>query len=116
MTTEDSMSTPGDGKGEEKLFYRFLESDLRSDFPRGAETVFISSEATSLVAQRLRGRLRHLAHPTRTHLFPLEASYEGIGQGVQCGLVQAILSSTMKRIACERVVPTHQYLCGEALK
>ena len=34
------ISTPQDTKGEEKPFNRFLESDLRSDFPRGVEEAF----------------------------------------------------------------------------
>ena len=67
------MSTTGDGKSEEKLFYRFLESDLRSDFPRGAEEVFSAFRSDVLAAWLLCYGLRDLAHSKRKRLFAIEA-------------------------------------------
>ena len=71
--TRTGISTPGDRKGEVKLFYRFLESDLRSDFPRGAEEVFSTFRSDVLAPWLLRYGLRDLAHSKRKRLFAIEA-------------------------------------------
>ena len=73
------ISTPGDRKGEVKLFYRFLESDLRSDFPRGVEEVFSTFRSDVLAPWLLRYGLRDLAHSKRKRLFAIEAWFEGGG-------------------------------------